>query len=248
MASLLQLARDAFEQDHFDLARRIAGALVRKRPEDGRAWELKGLIHHARKEFNEAVSALEAASLYVVLNPAASVCLGQCYGRIGRTALSRELLAPLISEPRMTPELLLQIATGLDAADDPRRAMAAARTATERDPFFAQGFYDMGYYAARCGHPPRIVESLARRALSLEPQNLGYRLGLVSFLLKARREDEAYGLVSRLTNEQIEMVHCRCCLERVVQMFESRGDYRRAVVGRQQMLKLELDNIDSDCL
>jgi len=247
MATYLDHARSAFEHNHFDRAARIVSNALRADQHDGRAWELRGLIHHALGQYTQAVSALESASLFVVLKPAASVCLGQCYGRIGRTTLSRELLSPLITDSRMSPELLLQIATGLDAADDPRLALAAARRATERDPYLAQGYYDMGYYAARSGHPPRIVEFLARRALSLEPHHLGYRLGLVTFLLKGNRPDEAYGLVSKLTNEEIEQVRCRCCLERVVEMFEVRGDYRRAILGRQQILRLELNKVDSDC-
>jgi tetratricopeptide (TPR) repeat protein len=240
--------RQAFENDQFDEALSLADSALLDSEEDGRVWELKGLIHHARSEFVPAVSALETASLFVVLNPAASVCLGQCYGRIGRNTLSRDLLTPLVEDPRMTSELLLQIATGLDASDDPRLAMKAARKAAERDPFLGQAYYDMGYYSARCGQSPRIVETLARKALSLEPDNLGFQLGLVSFLLKAGRDEEAYDIVSGLTNEQIERVHCRCCLERVVDLFENRGDYRRAILCRQQILQLELNNTDSDCL
>jgi hypothetical protein len=157
------------------------------------------------------------------------------------------VLASLIENSRLTCELLLQIATGLDAIDEPRMAMDVARKATQNDPLVGQGYYDMGFYAARSSHSPRIVESLARKALSLEPENMGFRLGLASFLVKNGKPSEAFDVVQSLSNDQIEQVHCRCCLERIVDLFESAGDFRRAILCRQQLLNLELRNVEPDC-
>jgi tetratricopeptide (TPR) repeat protein len=242
-----EAVRQAFEEDDFDRALQLADARLEADENDGRVWELKGLIHHARQEFDLALSALETAQMLVSLNPAASVCLGQCYGRTGRKDLSRDVLMSLIEDSRLNCELLLQVATGLDAVDSPQLAMAACRYATQRDPHVAQVYYDMGFYAARCGQPPRIVESLARKALSLDPKNVGYRLGLASFLVKAGQTSDALEIVRGFTTDEIERVHCRCCLERVVDLLETAGEYRRAVVCRQRLLHLELQGTEPDC-
>jgi tetratricopeptide (TPR) repeat protein len=239
-----QQIREAFETDDLERALTLADSHLAGNEDDGRVWELKGLIHHARREFETALGALETASSLIPMNPAASVCLGQCYGRVGRKGLSRDVLVSLVDDSRLTCELLLQVATGLDAVDEPRIAMDVARKATQKDPLDGQGYYDMGFYAARAGHPPRIVESLARKALSLEPDNVGFRLGLASFLVKHGKSSDALEVVQNMT---IERIHCRCCLERIVDLFESPGDFRRAVLCRQQLLNLELRNVDPDC-
>jgi len=142
----------------------------------------------------------------------------------------------------------LQVASGLDAVDQPHLAMQACREAVHRDPTSAQPYYDQGYYAARCGLPVSVTESLARKAISLSPDQVCYRVGLAALLLKQDREPEAYELVRDFSNDQIDEVCCSSCLRKVAALYRKQGDYRRAVLCHQRIVLLDLSDADSDCV
>ncbi len=242
MTEYLSAAEAAYERGELEDALRVIKLHLKEAGDCGRGWEQLGLIQGTRGRFAISVSALERASLFVPLKPISRVCLGYGYGKIGRTELARDLLSDLIDNDQMTTELLLQIATALDSIDQPGDAMRACRKATERDPSTAQSYYDMGHYAARCGYPAHLIEGLARKAISLDPQNVCYRIGIAGMLIKQDRKDEAYQFVSGLTLEQIQEITCECCLRKVVKLYEAQHDYRRVVLCQQRLLELELSN------
>ena len=240
--------RDLYETGDLPAALALMKRYLVRRPDDGRAWELAGLIQFAAGEYSQSVAAIERACIHIPLRPAARVCLGHGYGKIGRRNLSRDLLAGLIRDDALSVPLLLQVASGLDAIDHPTVALQACRRAAERDPQNPQPYYDMGYYAARCGYEPRYTESLARRAISLDPENVCFRVGLAAHLFKLERVQDAYDVVRELSNEQIEAITCSCCLNRIVSVYEAAGDYRRVVLCRQQLLQIEIQGHDPDCV
>lgn len=247
MRNDLEAARDAFEQGNLALALCLIRSHLRQHKDDGRGWELLGLIQHTRGRAKASVSALERATVLVPLYPAARVSLALGYGSIGKRTLSKELLADLIGDNALTVPLLLQVAGGLDAIDQPGFAARACREASRRDPEQSRPYYDLGYYAARCGQPSHITENLARKAISLDPDNVCYRIGLASHLMRENRIEEGYDVIRHLTNHQIVQIDCQCCVERIVALFESARDYRRVVLCRQHLLALELKGIGSDC-
>jgi tetratricopeptide (TPR) repeat protein len=245
MANEIELARSAYETGDSDRAMELMRSRLRKVRDDGRAWEMLGLLQYERVRFRTAVSSLERASLLVPLRPAGRVCLAHAYGRIGRRQLSKDLLVALIKDHSLSSELLLQVASGLESIDQPYYAMQACREVSQRDPECAQAFYDMGYYAARCGQSSQVVEYLARKAISLDPGRVNYRVGLASLLLKQERRDDAIQLVCSFSNEQIADIACANCLRRVASLYEASGDYRRAILCHQRLLQLELTNPDA---
>jgi tetratricopeptide (TPR) repeat protein len=232
-------AQAAHEHRNYADATRLLQSHLERAPHDGRAWEFLGLVHSARGGYAESVSALEQASLLVPLKTDARICLGYAYGKIGRTQLSRDLLIAMIDDPSLSAESLLQVAAGLDALNAPEHAVRACRAAAAVDSSLAQAYYDLGYYSARCGRPPELTISLAGRAISIDPSNVSYRIGLSSLLCKLNRDGEAYCVVRELTQPQLETIRCLCCLERIARLYESSSDYRRAVLCRRQLLKLE---------
>ncbi len=237
----------AYEEGDLDTARREVIDALQVTPEDARLWELLGLIQYARHRFTPAVSALERASLIAPLTPAARVGLALAYGQVGRRELARDLLEQLIDDATLAIPLLLQVAAGLDAVGHPELAMQACRTASVRDPLLSQPYYDLGFYSARCGLPARVSEALARKAIGLAPENVSYRVGLASMLARLGRNSDAWTVVAKLSDEQLAVVTCRCCLERIADLYETHQDYRRSIVCREQLLRMELKTPADDC-
>ncbi len=247
MSKAFEAIHRAYRQGDVTLALSLIKNHLRSHREDGKGWELLGLIQHTRGRHHKAVSALEHASLLVPLYPATRVCLAMGYSKVGRTELSKDLLTDLITNETLSIPLLLQVAMALDALDQPASAVRACREASRRDPHHAQPYYDLGYYAARCGRPAHVTESLARKAISLDPDNVQYRVGLASLLMKQDRGADAYEVVRGFTSEQVRQIRCRCCLERIIDLFESVTDGRRVVLCRQHLSSLELRDEASDC-
>jgi tetratricopeptide (TPR) repeat protein len=243
----LQLARTAYESGHLEEAFELIHECLAFQPVDGRALELLGLLEYSAECFQDSVSNLEAASMYVPLRPAGRVCLAHGYGRIGKRELSRDLLVELIRDESLPITLLLQVGTGLDYIGFPNLATEACREAIGRAPECSQAYYDLGYYIGCCGGSDETIECLARKAICLDPDNVRYRVGLAGLLWKHDRMQEAYEFVSQLKKEQIESITCACCLERVVDLYEHSKDYRRAVLCRQQLIAIDIDGHRSDC-
>lgn len=168
MSDELTQAQAAYESGDIERAHQLAQLHLERCRHDPHGWQLAGLIECRRGRYRESVAALESASLLAPLVPAARVGLAYGYARIGRVKLSLDLLVSLIPDESLSVAMLLQVGSGLDLLDQPEWALKACREAARRDPSCAQAFYDQGYYAARCGLPPSVVESLARRALALE--------------------------------------------------------------------------------
>lgn len=239
-------AQAACNRQDYATAALLLQSHLKLRPNDGRGWELWGLVLHYQNDRRQSVAALEHASLLVPLMPAARVCLALNYGKIGRTNLSRELLQELLSDAELAPELLLEAAEGLDEAGAQQLAMQACRLAAQRDPYLARAYFSLGYYSAKCGRPIEVTVSLARRAISLDPEHVVYRIGLASLLMKLERDAEAYQVVKHLSDAQIESVGCACCLERVALLYESSQDYRRAILCRRRLLHLTAQSSTAD--
>ena len=108
-----------------------------------------------------------------------------------------------------------------------------------RDSNCAQAFYDQGFYLGRLGKSVDRIVPLVRRAIALAPDVICYRVGLAGLFCINRRYEEAYELISELSNQQIESIECLSCMEKMTRIYERRQDFRRTVIARQRMLQLE---------
>jgi len=243
----LQRILEQYRDGRLDEAIHLAQQALQESPDEGRLWELRGLIHRDRSETAAAVDALERASLLVPLQTFSRIALAEGYGKLGRRELARDLYLECLKPPEPEVESLLHIGAGLEACGFPGLAMKACRLAQRSDPQHPQPYYDMGYYAARCGYPMHVVESLARRAISFDPENVHYRVGLASLLLRQDRLDDALNVIGAMTDRQIHAIRCRCCLERITELFEQTGDRSRAEQCRRHAQRLADDGIPSDC-
>ena len=207
-------------------------------PDDGRAWELCGLIHYAGKRFQESVNSIEHASALVPLRAVGQACLGHAYAKTNRPRLALNLLSELIENTSISAPLMLQIATGLDAVGRPDLAIRACRRAVDRDPKLAQAHYDLGFYGGKVGVSTSQIESSIRKAINLAPQHSTYRVGLAGLLSENGQTEEAHGLVAHLTNDELASLSCSCCLQRLAKLYRSANDTRRVVVCQQRLLHL----------
>jgi tetratricopeptide (TPR) repeat protein len=157
---------------------------LKSEPHDGRSWELLGLIYRDAGFTKNAADALERASLAVTIHPLSLLCLSECYGVLGRRTLARQLYLMVADNNPDASGLLPLVASGLDGINESHLAMSVCRRAATVEPSSGQVAYDMCFYAYRSGASVSVVESLAWRAVELEPNCGLFRVGLASLLMR----------------------------------------------------------------
>jgi tetratricopeptide (TPR) repeat protein len=247
MPRLFEQLHDAYASGEISRAFSLVKYELRSSPSDGRAWEWLGVVQYSRGRHAVAVSALERASLLVPLQTASRICLALGYGKVGRRELSRQLLFDFVGDESVPIRLLLQVASGLDAIDRPDQAMEACRAACRCDPDFAQTYYDLAYYAARCGNSPRIIESLIRRAIAFDVDNVCYRVGLATLFVRQDRIASAHQVIASFSSAEISRIGCRRCLERMAEIFWWFNDEERAAICHCHSRRLASEQSSQDC-
>ena len=218
MTDHLQIAQRRYAAGAYGDASTHARLALGQDPDSAAAWRTLGLACVGARDFDDAVDALENASLRRPLDNAACIELAIAYGRLNRTSLSRDLLMSSATSGRLTVNEMLRVAGGLESLNEPMLAMQACREARKIEPNNAEVYYRMGHYVQLCGHPCSLGESLIRHAVSLEPNNIHYRIGLASLLTALGRKCEAYSVVDPMIPSKLDDVTCECCLKRLANL------------------------------
>lgn len=235
---IYSIAVDLYHVGRLDEALTTTETALAASPDDGRLWELKGLVHRSRSECGLARAALETATLFVPLQPTARCALADCYAHAGPVRLAYEMYRSLLEADDTPPDLLLPIASGLDRVGASRLALQVCREAARREPDCPRAWHDLASYLRECGFPPRLILAAARKAVDLAPEEGRYRLGLVALLHQFGNDSEAAAVASRLRSEQIAEACCRCCLARVAEICYAAGNLALAAACRRRIKEL----------
>ncbi|QDV57878.1 tetratricopeptide repeat protein [Rosistilla oblonga] len=227
-----------YQAGNYHRAIQFARYALARDDENAAAWRCLARALVQTYSIVAAIDAFENAALLQPLEPQDSISLAIAYGAAGRRGLSRDLLMTVANSDSIDVEGLLQVATGLEALDEPRLAMEACRRAGKLAPDSAQVHYQMGYYAQLAGQPVSIGEALVRHAINLEPRNLHYRIGLASMLIRLGRKCEAIAVIDHLIPKQLHEVSCLCCLKRIANLFFDGDDLHRARLCAQRIAEL----------
>lgn len=239
MTDHAQLAQDEFDAGNYFRAIQFAQYALARDPDDASSFSTLGRASIRRGEVLVGIDALERSALLCPLSLQARVELAIGYGALNRRRLCRDLLMTIATVDDIETDLLLQIAAGLEAIEEPQLAMEACRQAGKHSPDSADVHYHMGHYAGVCGHPVSVSEALIRHAVDLDPHNLHYRIGLASLLIRVGRKCEAIAVLDRVIPKQLNEVTCQCCLKRIANLFFDSDDLPRAKVCAQRMAILQ---------
>jgi len=194
-----------------------------------------GFALFKRNDFSASADALERAALIRPLSNEARITLATAYGMLGQVSLSRDLLLGLATNPSVNEVELLCIAMGFESIDQPRLAMEACRQAGKLAPESPHIHYRMAYYASKCGYPFSTVEALQRHAISLDPFNIQFRIGLAAHLLRVKRTAAALVVVRPVLPDRIEEVRCASCLKMLANLFFDNDRLAEAAVCAERL-------------
>lgn len=223
---------------NFTGAESRARDLLDREPHNGTGWALLGQILVASSRAIEGREALEHANTLVPLGADATVALASCYLGEQHTRLALEMLVHVSQQTDATASTLRAAAAAADSVDHPWVSKAICERSLKRFPDEPQTFYELGYYCARLGSQ-NLMEANARKAIELDPDNVCYRVGLASSLMKQNRTDEAYTLVKAFGPKEVDQVCCNSCRTGLLAIFEAANDSLRASLCQSRMQQQE---------
>jgi tetratricopeptide (TPR) repeat protein len=234
----LRRVETLFDHGMLREALRVAEDGLQGQPDDGRLWEMVGLIQHARGEFQTACRAIETASLLVSLNPRSECALAETYLHQGQGELARQLYQHLAEQPKVPTNLLSQIASGLGRLKEVHLALQVCREAARRQPECDAPLFAMAYYMGRLRYPLEVILPVLDRAISLAPECVLYRVSKAMLLERANRPDEAFAAVRVLKLDDLAALRCGRCLARLRDLFSRAGDKQRFEACQKAMAQM----------
>lgn len=190
--------------------------------DNGRQWELLGLLAYANEDYRLALRAIETANSLVPLGASGQVVLARCYDRFGFRASARAIYGHLAEQRRGLPaELLEPVAAGLGRNGEYELALNVCRLAAERSPENAEPLLAMVQYMRRLRRPVEQVLPVLFRAHHLEPENVECRITLAWLLHEAGRSEEGAYLLRPVAADDSSCIRCLTLMQCI---FESVGD------------------------
>jgi len=243
---LLQRIQNAADAVQHNAAADLAEEALSESPDAGALHEAAGLLLHQLGDHGRTRELLESAQSLVPLRPESEVALAECHIRAGENDLATSLLENVGRRKPDAPEVLLRAAELLERLAEFRAAWCICRRVVNEFPDEARAWFDLSFYMGRLRFPFPCIEAACRRAISLDPANVTYRISLVSALSRLERQEDAHQLLRGLGAAELSQVRCAGCLTALRALYESVNDWRGVCLCNEQLLLRSAES-DSEC-
>jgi len=213
---------------------------TRSAPEQMAAWEFRGLFESLLGRHHQAIHSLETASILAPLHPLAARCLALEYYAIGRHSLGIDLLVGLAATTQQE-SLVRLLSHDLLKRRAHQAAIDMLFEKLDRLGDSAVLWHELS--AALSQVPQRLLDSLTAvgRAIQLEPETASYRLTAAALLIRLEQPEQAFEVVSQLSETSIRQLKCPCCLWRLVNLYYWFEDIPRARICHDHWVGLRRD-------
>jgi len=172
-------------------------------PDDGRFWQLHGILCWQRGDLATARSALETASCLRPLAPQGRCALAHAYLALGPVDVAHFMYVSLAQDDRCPSALLPKVATGLGMLKDHATALEVCVKLAQREPRHHGAFFGMAYYMARLDYSTASILDPLVKAHNLAPRVPLYRVNLALLYAELGRHNEAYLLICEVKPEEV---------------------------------------------
>jgi tetratricopeptide (TPR) repeat protein len=234
----LARARSLYRSGAFDQVLELLATALEQHPDHAGLWHFRGLAHHARGDFLEAIAALETLTTLAPLAAASQVALASSYLATGKGELARTIYRHLATFSEMPLHLLPQLAAGLDCLDELHLALTVRRAWASRDPGCAAAFFSAARSMARLKYPPESLLPFLWQAFQLAPDRILYRIDLAVAYHGCGNLAQARTLLQALPPAELAAISCPPRLHALVALFAAAGDSEREQACLARLLTL----------
>ena len=189
--------------------------------DNGDAWQLRGLANYALGDHQQAVNALEHASLLIPLTALAQSRLAACYLFVRRPQLAAVIYQHLAKMEMLSEELVQCIADGLVKVRDYRTALSFCLEHLRQFRGNHRLLMNAADVTRRLGFDSEEILPFAYQAHRLQPENVSYLILFVQLLVDAGRLREAENALGTV---ELDRVQCVASLQRLRLLFQRMND------------------------
>lgn len=230
----LETALGHFHADHFGKAIHACRWGLTVHPDAGRLWEVYGLSLWMTGDVGAALPALEAASLFVPLDPLAQLALAAAYAWADKPDLARTVYTHLAGLPVFPVPLMPRLAAGLGRVGEYAVALPVCEKIVELRSCYHPAWFGIAYYLRKLGRPVADAIPPLERALALAPDEEAYRLNLAACHAQNGDFTSAYRVAECV---DVRTVRCTHWLRLMLAVFDAVGDEGRFHQCRQQLAR-----------
>ncbi|MCD0461159.1 tetratricopeptide repeat protein [Roseiconus lacunae] len=202
-------------------------AICRLNPEDGGAFELRGLLAAQTQRPNLAVLYLERADQLTVLEPLSYRILAFSYIAVGREKQGVELLCRIAVNFADQPWFNRLVARDLLCRGYPDFASDALIQGIGAVPSESETWHELAAVQSVQGESPEKCLDSVSRAIDLAPACVKYRVTASNLLIRLDALDLAYQTVCQVVTADNCEIDCECCLWRLIFLFDCFDDHER---------------------
>lgn len=231
--------KSLYQNGQFEQVLNLTAEAVEQHADHPQLWHFRGLAHHARGEFPQAVSALETLTLLVPLAPPTQLALASSYLVTGKPELARTMYRHLALSCVVPVSLLAQLAAGLDCLEEFELSLQVRREWAEREPSCATAFFALARSMARLGYPAEALLAVLWQAFQLAPDRILYRVDLALVYQRCGNAEKAYELLQAVPAAEFRAICCPPRLEGLMTVFTDAGDAERLAVCQHKLASLK---------
>lgn len=183
--------------------------------ENGRLWELVGVLAYESNDFQLAQSAIERASALIPLSARGQLVLARCYDRSGNRESAGAIYRHISELGDLAVDLREPLAAGLGRHGELEMALNVCRQAASELPESTAPLMGMIYFMRRLGRPQELILAVALRACNLDPHNFECRITAAWLLHEAGRSQEGGTLLMEVDASPCPCESCRVRMERI---------------------------------
>ncbi|MFK7778600.1 MAG: hypothetical protein QM501_10900 [Gimesia sp.] len=240
----LPKAIELFRQGmHYQSLQQIS-QILKLHPDEGKAWELKGLIEDTLSCQHMSIRSLETATTLIPISASGQYVLAKNYLIIGKRSLAKSIFSILLQRTDIPEKLLPAISSYLGQYPDMAHiALEACRKAVQLNPENGESWLGTAYFMGKVGHPKKHIANVLRKAVSLDPENHYYRLALGNLLEQTGQVDEAYLVIKGIRNSDLSKIPCSECLTKLITIFSLAEDNSRRKICLEKLKQLQMSKI-----
>lgn len=237
---ILQRVIYLFRQGLHYQALELISQLLDSSPDDGKAWELKGLIEDALQWQRASTHSLETATTLIPISASGQYVLAKNYLETGRRSLARSVFSILLQRKDIPEKLLPAISSYLGQYSDlTHLALEACRKAVEIDSECAESWFGIACFMAKMDYPQEHIANVLRKAVMIDPEHRHYRIALGNLLKQIGQVNEAYLVVKAINIFELREIQCIDCLQKLIAIFSLANDTARKDICLKNMRSLQ---------
>ncbi|MCR9116109.1 MAG: hypothetical protein NXI22_04070 [bacterium] len=197
--------------------------------------ELRGIILHGLADYMKAIEAIEKASNYLTRSGPARLAIADSYLQVGASELAKQQYKILANSRNLPYENLTDLAMGLGKLKEYELAKEVCLFAVELKGDCPQSRFGVAYYMAKIGYPPAFIYPILKKVIDMAPAVFYFRMAAVTILCKMNQLDRAYHTIADASPAELATIGCRCCLNRLISLYENASDHMRVTICRQRL-------------